>query len=167
MALLGAIQRDVGGPVATDKPPLSCDRFLQRRKSMILLTLYSGHGTPKWRGTDPATSRARPYIGFTFRCSPDPELVVLAWSAARRGISEATVAGVVGSFAYNVTMTLGAGALARPLVLVDATVLHAPLLLGSLALVTLLAARRGESWPRDFGQGDKLFLLERETGRYG
>jgi hypothetical protein len=22
-------------------------------------------------------------------------------------------------------------------------------------------------WPRDFGQGDKLFPLERETGRYG
>lgn len=74
------------------------------------------------------------------------ELVVLAWSAARRGISEAVVAGVVGSFAYNVTMTLGAGALARPLVLVDAAMLHVPLLLmiGSLALVMLLAARRGQ-----------------------
>jgi hypothetical protein len=22
-------------------------------------------------------------------------------------------------------------------------------------------------WPREFGQGDKLFPLERETGRYG
>ena len=27
--------------------------------------------------------------------------------------------------------------------------------------------RRSQSWPRDFGQGDKLFPLERETGRYG
>lgn len=73
------------------------------------------------------------------------ELVVLAWSAARRGISEVVVAGVVGSFAYNATMTLGAGALARPLILVDATALHLPLvlMLGSLALVILLAARRG------------------------
>lgn len=71
------------------------------------------------------------------------ELVVLAWSAARRGISEAVVAGVVGSFAYNVTMTLGAGALARPLVLADAATLHLPLLLmiGSLAVVVLLATR--------------------------
>ena len=71
------------------------------------------------------------------------ELVVLAWSAARRGISEAVVAGVVGSFAYNVTMTLGAGALARPLVLSDATILHVPLLLrtGALGIVVLLAAR--------------------------
>ncbi len=73
------------------------------------------------------------------------ELVVLAWSAARRGISEAVVAGVVGSFAYNATMTLGAGALARPLLLADAAMLHVPvlLMLGSLALVVLLAARRG------------------------
>ncbi len=73
------------------------------------------------------------------------ELVVLAWSAARRGISEAVVAGVVGSFAYNATMTLGAGALARPLVLTDAGILHLPLLLmlGSLALVVLLALRQG------------------------
>jgi cation:H+ antiporter len=30
------------------------------------------------------------------------ELVVLAWSAFRRGASEALVAGVVGSYAYNV-----------------------------------------------------------------
>lgn len=84
------------------------------------------------------------------------ELVVLAWSAARRGISEAVVAGVVGSFAYNVTMTLGAGALARPLVLVDTTVLHVPLLLmiGSLALVTLLAARRGQ-----LGRTEGVILL--------
>lgn len=43
------------------------------------------------------------------------ELVVLAWSAARRGISEAVVAAVVGSFAYNATMTLGTAAVVRPL----------------------------------------------------
>jgi cation:H+ antiporter len=39
------------------------------------------------------------------------ELVVLAWSAARRGATEAVVAAVVGSYAYNATMTLGASAL--------------------------------------------------------
>ena len=70
------------------------------------------------------------------------ELVVLAWSAARRGASEAVVAGVVGSFAYNVTMTLGAGAIARPLAIVDAASLHFPWLamLAALFLVVLLAA---------------------------
>ena len=72
------------------------------------------------------------------------ELVVLAWSAARRGVSEAVVAGVVGSFAYNVTMTLGAAALARPLVLFEASFLHLPLalMLAALLLVVLLATRR-------------------------
>jgi cation:H+ antiporter len=69
------------------------------------------------------------------------ELVVLAWSAARRNVSEAVVAGVVGSFAYNCTMTLGAGALARPLHIAEATQLHGPWLamLASLAFVLILA----------------------------
>jgi cation:H+ antiporter len=43
------------------------------------------------------------------------ELFALAWSAARRGVSELAVAGVVGSAAYNATVTLGAAALVRPL----------------------------------------------------
>ena len=72
------------------------------------------------------------------------ELVVLAWSVARRGASEAVVAGVVGSFAYNVTMTLGAGALARPLSILDARSLHGPWLamIAALSLVVVLAARK-------------------------
>ncbi len=73
------------------------------------------------------------------------ELVALAWSAARRGVSEAVVAGVVGSYAYNVTMTLGAAALARPLTIVHANHLHVPLvaMLASLVLVILLAVPKG------------------------
>jgi cation:H+ antiporter len=61
-------------------------------------------------------------------------------------VTEAVVAGVIGSFAYNVTMTLGAGALARPLHIADAAQLHGPwfLMLGSLALVIGLGWRRGE-----------------------
>jgi cation:H+ antiporter len=74
------------------------------------------------------------------------ELVALAWSSARRGISTAVVAAVVGSFTYNVTMTLGAGALARPLVIADAAALHVPwvLMLASLALVLAAAVPRKE-----------------------
>ena len=77
------------------------------------------------------------------------ELVVLAWSASRRGASEAVVAGVVGSFAYNVTMTLGAAAIARPLQILNVTALHTPLLLmlASLVLVLVLAVPSG-SLPR-------------------
>lgn len=73
------------------------------------------------------------------------ELVVLAWSAARRGVSEAVVAGVVGSYAYNVTMTLGAAALAHPLKSVDANHLHVPLMamLAALVLVIVLAMPKG------------------------
>ncbi len=52
------------------------------------------------------------------------ELIVLAWSTARRGATEAAIAGVVGSFAYNVTMTLGAVALAKPLTILNARALQ-------------------------------------------
>lgn len=50
----------------------------------------------------------------------------------------------VGSFTENVTMTLGAGALARPVRTVDARSLHVPwlLMLASLGVALLLA------WPR-------------------
>jgi len=68
---------------------------------------------------------------------------VLAWSSARRGITTAVVAAVVGSFTYNVTMTLGAGALARPLQLLDAGQLHLPWILMVAALATVLAL----AWP--------------------
>ncbi|MHB1923986.1 MAG: sodium:calcium antiporter [Acidimicrobiales bacterium] len=67
------------------------------------------------------------------------ELVVLAWSSARRGISEAVVAGVVGSFAYNVTMSLGAGALARPLRITNPTQLHGPWVAMVVCLAVVLA----------------------------
>jgi cation:H+ antiporter len=66
------------------------------------------------------------------------ELVVLAWSAARHGVTEAVVAAVVGSFAYNATMSLGAAALARPLVIADAGLLHGPLVIMLLALVAVI-----------------------------
>ncbi len=73
------------------------------------------------------------------------ELVVLAWSMARRGATEAAVAGVVGSFTYNVTMTLGASAVARPLTLLDAQLLHFPIgvMMASLMLVIVLASIKG------------------------
>lgn len=71
------------------------------------------------------------------------ELVVLAWSASRRGATEAVVAAVVGSFAYNATMTLGASALGRPLRITGSHQLHVPLvvMLAALAFVLALAWR--------------------------
>lgn len=81
------------------------------------------------------------------------ELVVLAWSAARRGISEAVVAAVVGSFAYNATMTLGAAAVVRPLRIADATLLRLPALAMLAALsMPILLARRDHRLGRRAGQ---------------
>jgi cation:H+ antiporter len=84
------------------------------------------------------------------------ELVVLAWSAARRGMPETVVAAIVGSFAYNVTMTLGAAALARPIALGDPGVLRGPwiAMLASLALIVVLGSRR-----RGLGRSDGIALL--------
>jgi cation:H+ antiporter len=66
------------------------------------------------------------------------ELVVLAWSTARRGVTEAVVAAVVGSFAYNATMSFGAAALVRPLSITDADLLHGPLVIMLAALVAVI-----------------------------
>lgn len=66
------------------------------------------------------------------------ELVILCWSAARQGATEIVVAGVVGSFAYNVTMTLGAAALIRPLTLTDAALLHKPAIAMLAALISVI-----------------------------
>lgn len=71
------------------------------------------------------------------------ELVVLAFSASRHRITDAVVAGVVGSYAYNMTMSLGVGALVAPVSINDATLLHAPVIvmLVLLAVAILLALR--------------------------
>jgi len=80
------------------------------------------------------------------------ELVVLAWSSARRGISEAVVAGVVGSYAYNATMTLGAAALVKPLHIKDPVPLRLPMLAMLIALTAVLAmASRGRVLHRRHG----------------
>ena len=67
------------------------------------------------------------------------ELVVLAWSASRRGITDAVVAGVVGSYAYNLTMSLGAGALIAPIAVTEATNIRAPYIAMALLLALVLA----------------------------
>jgi cation:H+ antiporter len=80
------------------------------------------------------------------------ELVALAWSASRRGATEAVVAAVVGSYAYNATMTLGASALARPLRITHPSQLHLPLVAMLAALVAPLAiAWRGGTLHRRAG----------------
>jgi len=79
------------------------------------------------------------------------ELVVLAFSASRHGVTEAVIAGVIGSYAYNMTMSLGVGALVAPISITDAGLLHAPLLvmLALLAVAIVLGVRQGSLGRRD------------------
>ena len=73
------------------------------------------------------------------------ELIVLAVSAGRHGVTEAVVAGVIGSFAYNMTMSLGAGAVVAPVSIGDAGSLQAPVvaMLALLVIVIVVAFRHG------------------------
>lgn len=55
-------------------------------------------------------------IGLTLLAlATTAELFALAWSAARREISELAVAAVIGSAGYNATVSLGSAAVAQPL----------------------------------------------------
>ncbi len=55
-------------------------------------------------------------VGFTFvALATTAELFALVWAAARRGVEELALAGVLGSAIYNSTATLGVAALVRPL----------------------------------------------------
>jgi cation:H+ antiporter len=55
-------------------------------------------------------------VGLTFvALATTAELLALVGAAARRGLDELAVAGVLGSAVYNATVTLGVAALARPL----------------------------------------------------
>lgn len=64
-----------------------------------------------------AVDRSDSAIGLTvLALATTAELFALVLTAARHDVAELAVAGIVGSAAYNATMTLGGAALARPLV---------------------------------------------------
>lgn len=78
------------------------------------------------------------------------ELVMLVFSAARRGLTDVALAGVVGSFGYNLTMSLGAGALVRPLSVTDAEQLRLPAvamlaMFGALIIIAIPTRRVGRT----------------------
>ncbi len=66
------------------------------------------------------------------------ELIVLAWSSAKRGMPNIVLAAVLGSFAYNASMTLGCAAVVNPLLVIDAGSLHFPALVMTGVMVLLL-----------------------------
>jgi cation:H+ antiporter len=67
------------------------------------------------------------------------ELAMLVYSASRRGLTDVALAGVVGSFGYNLTMSLGAGAIVKPLAVSDATQLHVPAVVMLLLFAAMIA----------------------------
>jgi cation:H+ antiporter len=76
-------------------------------------------------------------VGLTFvALATVAELFALIWAAARRGIDELALAGVLGSALYNATATLGAAAVITP---VPATGLAAPAIAAAALPVALIA----------------------------
>ena len=81
-------------------------------------------------------------VGLTFvGLATTAELFALVWAAARRGVEELAVAGVLGSALYNATATLGAAALVHPVP--AAGLLPASWLAAFIPLVLIVASRRG------------------------
>ncbi|MDP9392785.1 MAG: sodium:calcium antiporter [Actinomycetota bacterium] len=70
------------------------------------------------------------------------ELFALVAAAVRRRVSDVAVAAVVGSVAYNATMTLGAAAVASPLQVAGVTPVVAAVA-AALPLVVIVASHRG------------------------
>jgi cation:H+ antiporter len=68
------------------------------------------------------------------------ELVMLVFSASRRGATDVALAGVVGSFGYNMTMSLGVGALVNPLEITEARALHVPAMVMLAAFGGIMAS---------------------------
>ena len=88
------------------------------------------------------TGRTDTAIGLTvLGLATTAELFALVLAAARHGVEEVAVAAVVGSAAYNATLTLGAGALVTDLP--GAGALPAALLAAALPLAVVVAGARG------------------------
>jgi cation:H+ antiporter len=88
-------------------------------------------------------------IGLTLLAlATTAELFALAWAAMRRGISEIAVAGVIGSVAYNATVTLGVAALVRPLTVTGILV---PAIAATILPVALLLVTPGGRLTRSTG----------------
>jgi len=90
-------------------------------------------------------------VGLTFvALATTAELLALVWAAARRGVEELAVAGVLGSAAYNATATLGVAALARPLA---TSGVSGPAWAAAALPLILVAASRGQRIGRVAGLG--------------
>lgn len=98
-----------------------------------------------WHLTDSA-------VGLTLvALATTAELLALVWAAARRGLPDLALAGVLGSATYNATATLGVSALIRPLP--AGPVLPAAVAAALLPLVLLASSARRGRISRPVGLG--------------
>ena len=88
-------------------------------------------------------------VGLTFvGLATTAELFALVWAAARRGIEELAVAGVLGAALYNATATLGAAALVHP---VPAAGLLPAAWFAAITPLVLIVSSRGGHLARSLG----------------
>jgi cation:H+ antiporter len=122
--------------------------------SLLGIGLMLGGGDLAVRGAADVVEtlgRTDTAVGLTvLALATTAELFALVLAAMRHDVPEVAVAGVVGSAAYNATATLGAAALARPLVVEDGT-LGAAALAAALPLVVVALAGRGGRLRRPAG----------------
>lgn len=114
-----------------------------------LFTVDGARAVAAWAGL---TETA---IGLTLvALATSGEMLVLAIVPVLKGHPELTLGGIIGSYAYNLTLTLGAGALAAPLSVGDEPVsLPLAFMLGLLLLLLLLLRRDR------LGRGSGLLLV--------
>lgn len=111
---LGEAHEGVGAAGAAERRPLPA-----LLRAVFGLALMTAGGSAAVAGATRAVATLHAddtAVGLTLLAlATTAELFALVWAAARRGVPEVAVAGVVGSAAYNATATLGAAALTRPL----------------------------------------------------
>lgn len=84
-------------------------------------------------------------VGLTLLAlATSAEMLALVWSAHRRGLGEIALAGILGSVAYNATVSLGVAGLVRPLELAGGSALTAVavVVMAAMALVVVTHRRR-------------------------
>jgi cation:H+ antiporter len=122
--------------------------------SLLGIGLMLGGGDLAVRGAADVVDtlgRTDTAVGLTvLALATTAELFALVLAAVRHDVPEVAVAGVVGSAAYNATATLGAAALARPLVVEDGS-LGPAALAAVLPLVVVALAGRGGRLGRPAG----------------
>ena len=145
--LADALDDDPDGPdVAGERPAVGLAIALAGIAVMALGGAVAVRGAERVVDALAVTDTA---VGLTLvALATTAELLALVWAAARREVGELAVAAIVGSAAYNATVTLGAAALVHPGSDVDA---RAAAFVAAALPVGILVAGRGRTLGRAAG----------------